>query len=269
VTSTYRPPEPVPAATVILLRPTPPDFEVFLARRHIKSDFAPDVFVFPGGKASHDDVPAPGELDRADWPVLSPAREPAPGWPAIHMAAIRELFEESGIVLARSSNGSPLALTDDHDLGVRFDHYRAEVREGTLTLSELARREGLVYQGGQLHLFSNWITPPVLNKRFDTFFFVTSSPEGQTAVHSDLHELTDSIWIRPEEALARYWAGSFPLVFATERNLERLAGMSSIEAVIESTGGAVETVTPRWQDLNGDRRFLIPGDPGYEAALSE
>ncbi len=239
--------------------------EVFMARRHIKSDFAPDVFVFPGGKASEDDVPMGDRFELSTEPELIPNRVPSPGWPGVFLAAIRELFEEAGILLARRASGD-LQLHGSSENESIFSGYRERVRAGSMGLADLALKEDLTYCGDSLHLFSNWITPAVLTKRFDTFFFVTEKPAFQEPYHADLHELTDSLWIRPEDALDRFQAGLFPLVFATERHLERLAKLGTLEAVLDATTQPVETTCPRWTDREGERVFLTPEDAGYEDA---
>ncbi len=233
-----------------------------MARRHIRSDFAPDVFVFPGGKADPRDIVAEERLDRPDQPNAGEL-SPGIGWPLIWLAAIRELFEEAGLLLARAagSDGSPAG----HGIEAgKLSAARDRVRRGEISMRDLAEQHDLIYEADRLLLFSNWVTPPILNKRFDTFFFLVRLRPGEEPVHADLHELTDSLWTRPEEALERYRAGSFPLVFATERHLQRLAAFPSVDELWTSTRAMpVRTVMPRWREQDGARTFLIPGDPGY------
>jgi 8-oxo-dGTP pyrophosphatase MutT (NUDIX family) len=259
----------VPAASVILLLEAAGGFEVFMARRHIKSDFAPDVYVFPGGKADEGDAV---EGDHVTLPATAKSlwQAPAVGRVAIHMAAIRELFEESGLLLARRLDGSPLEARDDPAVAARFAVYRDRVRSGTLSMRDLAKQEELVFSGDQLHLFAHWITPEILTKRFDTYFFLARLPAGARARHADLVELTDSLWIRPADALARFAGGEFPLVFATERILMRLAAAPSIDDLWRTgEAEAAEPITPRWIMRSSERIFLIPGDEGYEEALTQ
>jgi len=231
-----------------------------MARRHIKSDFAPDVYVFPGGKADAGDA-IPG--DHVTMPVSRKVRgreAPAVGWRAIVMAAIRELFEESGLLLARGTDGS--WATEPWLLAVRD-----QVRSGELSMMALASEHGLTFAGNQLCLFSNWITPEVLTRRFDTFFFLARLPAGAEARLADELELTHSLWIRPADALERFHQGEFPLVFATERHLEALARYDAVDSLWNASIEAViEPISPRWHMRDGERVFVIPGDAGYESA---
>jgi 8-oxo-dGTP pyrophosphatase MutT (NUDIX family) len=206
-----------------MVRPSEDAFEVFMVRRHIKSDFASDVYVFPGGKVDDADAAGALAIELKRRPNAS-ATEPACGWSALYLAAVRELFEESGVLLARTAD---------------------------------------------LTLFSNWVTPRTLSKRFDTYFFLAKKPLGQEARHADLHELTDSLWITPEAALERYRNDLFPLVYATLRHLHQLAGFESIDALFAfAETNDLTPVHPLPVMRNGCQEFLIPGDSGYDEALN-
>lgn len=240
-----------------------------MARRHIKSDFAPDVYVFPGGKADAGDVIGEDCLALPALPRHTSVPEPRIGWEAVYAAAIRELFEEAGLLLAHGADGELLDLESSAERRQRYAKYCGQVRRGELTLAALARREGLKLAGDTLLLFANWITPEIFTKRFDTFFFLARLPKAQHAHHADLRELTHILWIDPSIALARYRSGGLPMVVATERNLERLTGFDSVDALwLAYESLPTETVRPRWQTREGERIFLIPGDPGYEDAAS-
>jgi 8-oxo-dGTP pyrophosphatase MutT (NUDIX family) len=265
--SEHRSVTPVTAATVILVRPAPDGFEVFMVRRHIKSDFASNVYVFPGGKVDPGDEEFSRVLELSRIPSYG-AVEPACGWRSLYMAAVRELFEESGILLGRTALG-PLNLSGEAD-GDRFAHHREEVRAGRLALSEMAEQEGVSYSGDNLKLFSNWVTPPILTKRFDTYFFLAEKPPFQEARHADLHELTDSLWITADQALYRYRRDSFPLVYATLRHLGQLSAFKTVNELFEfAQTNDVIPVHPQPVTKNGILEFLIPGDPGYVRASSE
>lgn len=260
--------EPIPAASVILLRDADEGVQVFMARRHIKSDFAPDVYVFPGGKAEPEDAVPGTHLVNFATPRLAGREAPPIGWAAIYMAAIRELFEEAGLLLAVRSDGTLLEQDSDGSVRDKYSHHREEVRAGRLSMRHLAKMEMLVYAADQLRLFSNWITPGILSKRFDTYFFVAGTPSGQVPVHADERELTDSLWITPSDALRRCEDGNFPLVFATERHLMALGRFQWVDEILAATNKPVHPICPRWVMEQGARRFLIPGDPGYESAES-
>jgi 8-oxo-dGTP pyrophosphatase MutT (NUDIX family) len=256
---------PVTAATVILVRhgePPGSPWQCFMVRRHIRSDFAADVYVFPGGKVDA------GDRDPAMVPYCAghPGPEAAadPGlWRALRLAAVRELFEEAGVLLAVSRDGALIEYDDER--AERFDRYRREIHAGSTTLCELAEREELRFALDRLHPISRWITPEVLTRRFDTYFFLAYMPHGQEPAH-DAAETVDSVWIAPADALARYRQGDFPLVFATERHLERMAAHRSIEELVASvTPASLQPVMPRPIGDGGELRFVIPGDEGYES----
>jgi 8-oxo-dGTP pyrophosphatase MutT (NUDIX family) len=177
------------------------------------------------------------------------------------VAGIRELFEEAGVLLAGRRDGPPLSLHGDE--GERFAAYRSLLQSGALDMLTLAQREELTYRADLLHPFSRWITPEPLPRRYDTRFYVAYLPDGQVPVH-DAIETTHGAWIAPEDALQRFRAGDFPLVFPTRKNLERMARYHSIEEMVAATAAADLTpVTPKIVERNGEQDFLLPGDPGY------
>jgi 8-oxo-dGTP pyrophosphatase MutT (NUDIX family) len=258
-----RPVEPVEAATVILARhgvPTGSPWQCFMVRRHIKSEFASDVFVFPGGKVDEADRSA----DSARFSIGHPGPEwggDEDHWRAIRLAALRELFEEAGVLLAQGRDGRTLHLAGP--VNGRYQQYRRALHTGEISLVEIAEREDLIFALDALHLVSRWITPESFRRRFDTYFFVAYLPAGQQPDH-DQRETTESVWITPREALERAAAGEFPLVFATEKHLERMAQFASVEEFIASAATAdLRPVMPRMVRNGEDVRFLIPGDEGY------
>lgn len=257
---------PVDASTVVLVRhgqPVGMPWQCFMVRRHVRSEFAADVFVFPGGKVDPTDRdpelgryveghPGPGESD---------AQGKSDEWRVLRLSAIRELFEEAGVLLAYRHDQRILKLQGDE--AEKFAAYRRRLHAGELSLLDLARQEGLCYSADRLHPFSRWITPIVSPRRYDTRFFVAQMPHGQTPLH-DAQETTDSAWIGPGEALSRYRAGSFPLVYATEKHLERLAKYRSIEQLIAATATAdLQPIMPRVVKKDGHTDFLLPGEEGY------
>lgn len=256
---------PVDASTVILVRdgvPVGEPWQTFMVRRHVRSDFAADVFVWPGGKvdASDRDPDLMGLVDGHLPPDTDGAG--AVEWKALRMAAIRELFEEAGILLARRADGkSPDLMGPDAD---RFDRYRRQLQAGTLTMVELACEEGLRYLAGALHQLSRWVTPLSFPRRFDTRFFVARAPRDQTPIH-DRGETTASTWVVPEDAIEEFEAGAFPLVFATEAHLRRMSAFHSIDEMIAVCQSAdLEPVMPKPVDRGGTQVFLLPGDEGYD-----
>lgn len=254
---------PVDAATVILVRegtPVGAPWQVYMVRRHARSEFAADVFVFPGGKVdAADRAPEltrysqfhPGTLDHP---------EPANTWRALKLAAVRELFEEAGVLLATDENGAALKTEG------REEHYRRlrqRLHAGELTLLALAEHERVKYALDQVHPFARWITPEGLPRRYDTRFFLAQLPHGQQPAHDQI-ETTAGVWLAPAEALERADRGEFPLVFPTRRNLMRMAGFHSIDQMIAAAGEAdLRPIMPRMVEHGGQRSFLLPGDEGY------
>jgi len=251
------------ASTVILVRhghPTGRPWQCFMVRRHVRSDFAADVFVFPGGKVDEADFDPRLREHVSGHPSPECTVEGTDAWRGLRLAAIRELFEEAGVLLATRTDDSLVKLTEDED---RFSWYRESLQKGSSTLLELAEAENLRFALDRLHPFSRWITPEPLPRRYDTRFFVAYLPEHQEPLH-DARETTDSVWITPRQALERFDAGDFPLVFATYKHLERMARFHSVEEMISATGASdLEPVMPRIIDRDGREDFLLPGDPGY------
>ena len=179
---------PIPAATIMLLRDGAQGLEVFMVVRHHQIDFASGALVFPGGKLDPQDE---------DERVLSRLAAFAPSTPVqarLRAAAIREVFEESGILLARDKHGA--ALTPN----TQSDAWRKNLNAHTLTMPEILVEGDLTLACDDLVHYSHWITPPMMPKRFDTHFYLARVPVGQIADH-DGHENVDSVWIRPKQAI--------------------------------------------------------------------
>jgi 8-oxo-dGTP pyrophosphatase MutT (NUDIX family) len=222
-----------------------------MVRRHALSDFAADVYVFPGGKVD------PGDRDAAA--IVSPRTGGEIDLVPFRVAAIRELFEEAGVLLAHDTSHEILRFDAANRL--RYEASRLRVHAGDMSILELAREEGLELAAERLTPISRWITPESFPRRFDTYFFLAALPDGQEPLH-DAVETVDGVWIEPEIALDRFLRGEFPLVFATERHLERLARCPTPEEA--AYGANLEPVMPRPVKQDGRTVFLIPGDEGYE-----
>ena len=228
------------AATVMVIRPRDAGFEVFMVRRHQASKFAADVFVYPGGTVREDDrlTEAEARALGLDPPALhaellgrdDPFARGEDGGLALWVAAVRELFEEAGLLLAEDASGAPLDLSDPAR-AAHFEAMRTEVQQGRLSLAALARREGLRLVADRLFYFSRWITPATSPRRYDTRFFLAELPSGQTAGHCQI-ETTDGLWITPREALARHARGDYPMVFVTAEHLKRLAEFDDPSALV-------------------------------------
>ncbi len=255
--------QPRQASAVMLLRDidtaSEPAIEVFMVRRVIQSDFAPDVYVFPGGSVSLDDRAAE-QAEGVCTPVAPGVADPEGRTmlgTGTRAAAIRELFEEAGVLLAYRVE--QILAINEEDVP-RFDSYRQAFHQRKGSLIEMAYAENLRLATDRLGYFTHWITPEGMPKRFDTHFFITTAPAEQQAAHDRL-ETSEGIWISPAEALARHERGTFPLVFATIYQLRELAAFHSVKQALESTAMQhVATRIPILVQENGSARVYLPED---------
>lgn len=222
------PAPPLPSSTVLLLRDPPGrSFEVLMVKRHGSVTF-PGVHAFPGGIVDPHDADAPGAGVPADqtWHETAGADRP-PEVLRYWVAALRELFEEVGILVAR--RGGRLL---EGPLPADVDALRAVVLGGR-GFAEVLRTIDAVPATDVLYAFSRWVTPPVNPKRFDTRFVVTRLPPGQE-VRVDGTENESHRWVTPAEGLDAYVRGEIELIPPTVRTLDDLARFSSIDAVLAS-----------------------------------
>ncbi|HEU5348649.1 MAG TPA: NUDIX hydrolase [Ktedonobacterales bacterium] len=250
--SAINPVTPRPAATCVLMRPRAGGgIEVFMVRRHIQSDFAPDVYVFPGGSV---DV---GDRQAEEIPGLCASVNGAMMGSGFRVAALRECFEEAGVLLARRGVES---LTLDHQDIARMAAYRVALQRRQLTMAALAQQEELVLATDALTAWAHWITPEAFPKRFDTHFFLAEMPATQEAAHDHL-ETTDGVWITPEDASAGFDRGEFPLVFAQIHQLRELHGLRSFDdARARFDGRKPRTIMPRVAERDGAQVILLPDE---------
>lgn len=253
--------EPRLASAVMLLRDTPAGqgIEVFMVRRVIQSDFMPDVYVFPGGSISKDDHAA--ELVEGLCAPVAVSEGDPEGRTRLgsgaRAAAIRELFEEAGVLLAYQA-GKMLAIPDQ---GVeRFGGYREAFNERKGSLVKMAHAEHLTLATDLLHYFAHWITPEGMPKRFDTHFFLATAPDEQQAAHDRL-ETSEGIWVSPAEALVRFERKQFPLVFATIYQLRELAAFGNVQEALAFTAKQhVATRVPVLSQEGGKTRVFLEED---------
>ena len=261
-----------PAATVMLVRDGEFGLETFMLRRNPKSEFVPGQFVFPGGALDVNDQ-ANAELDLItvglDDVEASKQLGIESGGLAYWVAAVRECFEEAGTLLART-DGEDLALADPH-VHDQFQVHREAIYSGKRTIAEMCRDESLTLNLDALRYVSHWITPIGPTKRFDTRFFVARSPEGQRAAH-DGGETVESCWIAPKEAMKLHHAGKFEMILPTVANLEPLVDMNSVDEVMRwanELSDIPEILPAIVIAADGSPTVLLPGDAGYEDALSQ
>jgi 8-oxo-dGTP pyrophosphatase MutT (NUDIX family) len=248
---------PKEAATVIIMRPEAGagdgPFEVLMVHRHPDSAFVPECYVFPGGCIDEEDC-APellpycrGRDRETALRILGdmPNAELACGaW----VAAVRETFEETGILLAHTP------VPQD-----RRAFLRRRLLAGEKNFNELVREERLVLACDRLEYFAHWITPEFLPLRYDVRFFVTRAPEDQSACPDGV-ELTGHVWITPRRALTEYAADRFPMVLPTIMTLRELAAYRSIEAVLAAAPGKKVPAILTKVDTRNDRLVEIMPD---------
>ena len=258
---------PVPAATVVVLRDRPAGaFEILLIRRHTASKFAAGDFVFPGGRIEADDAPDGAAawchgLDAARAARALGLEAPANAALGHWVGAIRETFEEVGLLLAYAADGRPARLDDE-----RHAAYRRECQRDHRAFVDMIRAERLTLATDRLVYFAHWITPVVQPLRFDTRFFATDMPAVHEAV-ADEHEITEVQWLTPHEALDANARGELSLRNPTIKNLELFDGAASAAAALDRLRGReIRAILPRVIFEGGKRRVLNPGDPGYDAA---
>ena len=235
-------PSPRLAATVLLVRDRPAGLEVFMVERHHQIDFATGALVFPGGKVDPADA-GPSLRARCG---ESLARDDDAR--ALRVAAIRETFEECGVLLARARGSAEL-------------YARALVGADFAALVE---REDLLLACDCLVPFAHWITPALVPKRFDTHFFLAAAPEDQLALH-DGHESVDSVWITPQAALGEAETGRRTIIYPTLMNLVRLAESRDVADALERAKKLpIVTVQPALaRGADGKNQLVIPADAGY------
>ena len=253
--------EPRIAAAIVLLRDRPQGgVETFMVRRHVRSEFVPDVYVFPGGSVQLGDREAETAPGLCISSVGAHLGETALGT-GVRAASIRELFEEAGVLLAERDR-QVLAIASNH--AARFAEYRRRLQQNETTLAAIAQQEGLSLATDRLTYFAHWITPEVLPKRFDTFFFIAAAPEEQQAAHDQL-ETTAGVWINPAVALEQFEQNAFPLVFATIRQLESFSDVTSVAAALRRfQQQEIPTIRPRAALQNGEVVIRLPGEVGYD-----
>jgi len=255
------------AATVILLRQgagagsgAGVGVEAFLLRRTAELDFAPGACVFPGGSVDERDAdPGVGWVGPAPEDFAVQLDVPPERARALVCAAIRETFEESGVLLAGSSAEGATGLVGD-SAALAAD--RHALLTGTTTLGEVLGLRGLVLRADLLTPWARWITPEVSPRRFDTWFFAAALPAGQTATaapegHADPGESESGTWLRPGAALDAAEAGEITLLPPTAVTLRELAAHQDVDGILARR----RTIAPRLPRVtveNGKVRLSMP-----------
>lgn len=244
---------PKPASTVVLVRDsleTPQKLEVLMVRRSAGMAFGASAWVFPGGKVAASDAdPAWDDLSDGDYDHYQRS---------LRIAAAREVFEESGLILA-TRDGREL----DADACAGFDAMRSAVEADPALLIKLVREAGLRLTLDRLAPFAHWITPTFEPRRFDTHFYLVHAPADQIVRH-DGREAVDHEWVAPQDLLERRSQGGAKLMFPTRLNLEVLArSRTAAEAVAAARAQKVVTVEPRVEERADGKVLVIPAEAGY------
>jgi len=252
-----------PASTLVLIRELKQKaFEVFMVVRHHKIDVASGALVFPGGKVEVQDAT---EGVRLKCSSHSLSEELLP----FAIAVIREVFEETGILIARKSGETELISAQALK---EFEHYREKLVQEVIDFESFLNSENLTLATDLLLHYAHWVTPNMAPKRFDTHFFVAQAPLDQIALH-DGEEAVDSIWIEPKQLLNEAAEGKWKVVFPTKMNIEKLARFKNFtELKTYLQNYTPLRVQPEYVDLEEGKFLCIPQDadyPRWKVAIKE
>jgi 8-oxo-dGTP pyrophosphatase MutT (NUDIX family) len=259
-----RPPTPQEAAAIIVARDAPAGLEALLLQRHPKSRFSPGAFAFPGGRLEAADA-GPGiearcrDLGRSE--AARRLRDVRPAERAIGfwVTALRELFEEAGMLLAYGPDARPLSAASLEG----FRDQRARCREESVTFGRLLADRGLTLATDRVGYWAHWITPEERPIRYDTRFFVAPTWADQV-VEPDGLEMVAARWIRPSDALAGHTAGDLVLPLPTQRILASLSEHAGVAGLLSAAEGRdIRSIRPRIIRDAGGERVLLPEDPDW------
>lgn len=249
------PVEPKQAATVVLLRAGADGLEAYMLRRKATMAFAAGAYVFPGGSVDPRDAegeigwagPSPAEWGRVFGVSADMGRE-------LVCAAVRETFEESGVLLAGPQPDTVVADTRDES----WEADRRALLDHTLSLAEMLDRRGLVLRSDLLGGWAQWITPEVEPKRYDTKFFVAALPSGQRT--RDVGGEADQVaWLRPADALAAARKGEIYLMPPTAATLAEVDGHADTDAVLAAAPKRIDAPrVPGFKLVDGRAKFVMP-----------
>ncbi|MCB0968222.1 MAG: NUDIX domain-containing protein [Ilumatobacter sp.] len=257
-----------PAATVMLVRDGVDGLEVFMMQRTLSAAFAHGMYVFPGGKV--DDADHAGHFEPICY-GLDDASASArlgleSGGLAWYVAAVREVFEEAGVLLARRADADAVVDLDEPQLAERYNDARHAVHEGRLDFASFCSEEGLLLLVDALHLVDHWITPQGERRRFDTRFFLGAAPPAQHPLHDD-KETIASRWVRPSDAIELWREGELQMLPPTIATLQFLVPHTTADAAVAAAAavGIPAPVLPKVVVVDGKFAGIKrPGDDGYD-----
>ena len=247
-------PLPEPSATVVLARPGTGEPELFMVRRHERSSFG-SAYAFPGGTIDEEDSAVHDYCKGVSQRTANTRLGVRAGALDYYSAAIRELFEESGVLLA-----------DIESVDENLGRVRDGLNSGTDNWLDFVSRNALELHCDELFYFSHWITPETLPRRYSTRFFIAALPEGQQAEHCG-GELTDSCWTTAHDILIAGRAGDVELHFPTIKTLESIARHKTFDALIDWASACadwgVTSMLPVIIERDGRKEVVLPGDKDY------
>lgn len=249
------------AATLVLTRDGPDGLELLLLRRADKGDHNSGAWVFPGGLVDAADRQAHAVCADLDDTTASRGLSLPGAGLDLYVAALRECFEEAGVLFATQADGRPVDLQGDS--GERLLQQRAALHRGETDLATVCADFGLQLRPGQLHYIAHWLTPLGRAKRFDTRFFVAVLPAGQASAH-DTVETVEQVWLTPAQALAPDHARR--LMTPTRAIIENLAAFTDTQAMRAWAGRPrqVERVLPRLATRAEGPCPILPGHPAWD-----
>ncbi|MEP7101751.1 MAG: MBL fold metallo-hydrolase [Burkholderiales bacterium] len=253
-----RPPR--PAATIVVVRDGPAGIEVLLSRRAERGDHNSGAWVFPGG------IVDPGDRAAHDCcaGIDDAAASTRLGLPAngldYYIAAVRECFEESGLLFATDRSGELVGL--DGEPGTQLAAWRGQLHRNERVLGAMCREFGLTLALDRLVYLSHWLTPLARPKRFDTRFFIAAAPSSQTAAF-DGTEMVEQLWLRPAEALAR--AHELKLMTPTQKTVELVGRYDKVDALLmwARAPREVALIMPRVANGGQGMRPVLPDEPAF------
>lgn len=254
---------PAPSATVILLREEQDEFQVYLLKRSVKSRFMAGNYVFPGGKVDALDCNSEFWKNRIDMASTDlsdrfSSRPDSMDILSYGIAAIRETFEESGVMLSKtihSDTPDPVYRTRD-----------SRIRQASASFKDLVEKNDLTLSFSSLYPWRHWITPTLMNLRFTTLFFLAVMPQGQSC-RPDNYETTNGLWINPKKGLEKNITGDLSLSPTTLVTLHQLMGFERLKEITDTfdTLSFGSTIMPRLLPLNGEKIIIEPWDDHFHS----
>ena len=256
---------PRPAATITIVRDIDAGFEVLMMQRNLSSGFMAGAYVFPGGAIDPEDsdprlyARCVGVNDTEASSRLGVERDGLAYW----VGAIRETFEEAGLLLCYDASGEFIQLGQPA-IESRFVAHREALNAGRMSFLEFCEREGLRLAAERLTYFSHWITPVGAPRRYDTRFFACIAPADQHPLH-DAKELVDTVWVSPHHALERDRAGTLSLRTPTIATLKELGACADCSSLMRALGAQrdIRAILPV---IGAEGERLLPGEAGYAEA---